>query len=284
MTSRGGVRVPGERFEVAEILNQAVQAPHVFVAEDGNYQTNHAHQHDDALNQIGVGGCDIASGYQIDGGEGCHDQHPDPGFNAGKDRAEQGPESFVYGGGVGDEKNENDNCRKDLHALGIVALFKIVGHGSGVQFFGHLSGFVRKQEPGKQTAEDGVSDADPDGADADIPAVLSRVTDENHGGEIGRSVSERRCPGTDVSASDQKMVQRFGLACGKHPDQRHENGVHRKGHNGIKLWLRHFKLPPKCRGEKRGFSFPSEESKNSKKVPSTPLAILSSLLYNKKQD
>ena len=239
LAAGGGIGVTGQGLEVFQVFQQAADAAHSLMAQDRGHQQDHAHDHDDALYQVRVGGGNVAAGHQVNCGQDCNGHHPHPGLHTGEHHTKQRTQALVNSCGVGNQENEDDHRCQDFHTLGIVALFKVVGHGSGVQLLGHLSGAVGKQQPGQKAAQDGVADADPDGADADVPAMLTCVTNENNRREIGGAICEGRCPCADVSAADQEAVQSLGLAEADAADQDHDSRVDAKRYRCVNLWCCH---------------------------------------------
>ena len=230
-----GVGVAGQGHKAAQIFHQAPQTAHGFVAQNRQHQTDDADDHHGALNEIRVGRGHHAAGHQVDGGEGGDDQHPHPGGYPGEDGAEEGAQALVDRRGVGNQENEDDDGGQDLHAPGVVAFLKVVGHGPGTQNPGHDPGAVGEKQPGQQAAQHRVADADPDSADADVPAVLARVTDEHHRGKIGGAVRESGDPCADFSAAQQEGVQGSGFAEADAADEGHGNGIDGQRDDGVKL-------------------------------------------------
>ena len=142
------------------------------MSENGNHQHDDTYDHNHTLNQIRVGGGNVAACHKVYGGQNSDTHHPDPGGNIREYCTEQRTQALLNRCGVMNEKYKDDHRCQDLHALGIVAFFKVVRHGSGIQLLGHLSGTVGKQQPGQQATQNCVAYTDPDGTDADVPAVL----------------------------------------------------------------------------------------------------------------
>lgn len=70
----------------------------------------------------------------------------------------------------------------------------------------HDASAPAEDDPGEQTADERVADADKGRRDAVFPAELSRIADENDGREVGGSVRERGQPGTDRASAEHEAV------------------------------------------------------------------------------
>ena len=149
LRSRDGIGITGERREGGQVLDESGNAADFIMRQHGNYQTNHADNHNDALDQIRICCCDVAACNEVYRCQARDNEHPNPCINARKNGAEQRAESLVNGCGVGNEENKDDGRCQDLHPFGGVSLFKIVRHRSCIELFGHLSCFVCEQKPRK---------------------------------------------------------------------------------------------------------------------------------------
>lgn len=76
---------------------------------------------------------------------------------------------------------------------------------------GHDPGPSSQQHPGQQGADKSVPQPDPGGRDAELPAELTGITDEDHRREIGGSIGKRRQPGAHVPPAQHKSVDVRGV-------------------------------------------------------------------------
>ena len=107
---------------------------------------------------------------------------------------------------------DKDNHRGgDFQGSGPEALAEKFGHSGGVQMLGHNTGAAAQHHPGQQGAQHGVADARPGGGDAVLPAELTGVAHEDHGGEIRGAVSEGCQPGPYGAASEHEAIDISGM-------------------------------------------------------------------------
>ena len=76
--------------------------------QHGQDHCHYTEEHDDALDEVVHGRSLITSKNHIDGGEDCHDDHTILVWNA-KSHLEEGGDSFIYTGCVGDEEDEGND-------------------------------------------------------------------------------------------------------------------------------------------------------------------------------
>ena len=85
--------------------------------KDGGDDSDDAHDHDDALNKVIDGGGHVAPGNDIDSREHRHNNDAHRVVNV-EGHAEQAGQSIVQAGGIGDEKDKNDDRGGDFQRFG----------------------------------------------------------------------------------------------------------------------------------------------------------------------
>ena len=109
---------------------------------------------------------------------------------------------------------------------------------------GHQAGALAEHSPCEQCADDGVSDAAPDGGNAVAPTELSGVADEDDGGEVSGAEAECCHPRTDFIAAEDEVIDTFGFARGDHADGDHQDGIKHDDHQCDDLRSCHERKPP----------------------------------------
>ena len=178
--------------------------------QHGGDDQHDAENHDAALDEVVDSRGLIAAKNDIDGGE---DSHRDGAVDVGDAEAhlEQRGDALIDTGGVGDEEHEGDDGGHDAEALAAVADAEEVGHGARTDVLCHHLGAATENPPCQQRADDGVADANPSGRHAILPAELSCIADEDHGGEVAGAVGESREPAAHVATAEHKAIDGIGL-------------------------------------------------------------------------
>ncbi len=164
-------------------------------------------QHDHALDEV-VRGCRaVAAGDDVHGGEDCHGEDAEGEVRA-EGHGEEAGEAVVERGGVGHEEDEGDYRRAHLQGGGAVALAEEVGHGRASQVPGHEPRPPGKRHPCEKRADEGVSEADPHGGNAEPPAELPRIAHKDDCREVRRAVREGGEPGAYGASAEDEAVHR----------------------------------------------------------------------------
>ena len=81
---------------------------------------------------------------------------------------------------------------------------------------GHDAGTSAQYVPSKQRADEGVAQADPGRSHTELPAELTRVTDEDNCREVRGTERERGQPRTDRTVAQYKAVDVCALLSAVH--------------------------------------------------------------------
>lgn len=193
--------------------------------ENGDHDDHDAEQHDDALYKIVPHGSHISADEHIHRRNRRHDEYAHPVRNIERHR-KQASESFIEGGRVRDQKDENDDGSRDFQLVVGKALAEIIGHGGGIELLRHDARAPTQDRPCEQRSEHRVADADPRCRYAEIPAELPGVSDKNDRRKIRRAVCERGEPRPYRPAPQNIPVHRFGAPLVFDPDEYHHGKIY----------------------------------------------------------
>ena len=174
------------------------------VAEHRAYDGRDADQHYYALYEVVERGRHVAADDDVYAREDGHDYDADSVIDAGESRVEEPREAVIEGGGIGDEENEGYGGGRDLQPPRVKSRSEEVGHRARSEVLGHDPRAPAEDYPGEQRADEGVSEAYPRRGDAEGPAELTRVADEDDGGEVGRAEGEGAQPGSHVPRAEDE--------------------------------------------------------------------------------
>ena len=221
---RAAERINQRRVDLTQLRNNRGESADLGTGGERDDHDDNAADHDEALDEVGHRGGDVAAERQADGGQQRDKRHADPVRRAGEDGGEEHAEALVDGRGIGNEEDEDDARGEELHAAVFITAGEEFGHRARLEVVRHLTGADGEELPGHQAADQRVADADPHGRKADVPAVHTRVTNKNNGREIGGSVGKSGEPRAYFSAAEQEVIDGAGTARAVDADADHANG------------------------------------------------------------
>ena len=228
--AKEGIENTGGRGDRSVLhLSQTVQCLHKAALGIENRRDNgdNTHQHDQALDKV-VDGCGhIAAGDHINGGQHRHQNDAHRIVDVER-HAEQAGQTVIKRSGVRNQEDEDNGGSTDFQPAALEPLAEKVGHGGRFQVLGHNTGAAPQNDPRHQRADDRVADADPGGGNAEFPAELAGIADEDDGGKIRGAVGKRRQPRAHRAPAQHKAVYVCCVLAAVNADPYHHGEVEKQ--------------------------------------------------------
>ena len=219
---RGGYRGVGHRRQLLQRLGQAAE-----LGQGGRDDGHNAGEHDDALDKVVHHGGHVAARNDVDGREHSHEENADRVVNV-KGHGKQARQAVVQRGGIGDQKQEDDERRAGAEGRAAIPLVEKIRHGFALKVLRHHAGAPAKDGPGHVGADERVSEADPGGGDAVFPAELPGIAHENDRGKVGGAVGKGRKPRPHRPRAQHKAVHVAGVPAAVEADGDHQREEYQK--------------------------------------------------------
>ena len=152
----------------------------------------------------------VASENEVNRGDEAHSEQRVNEIDSQSDFEEVG-QSGKRRRTVREEENENDDRGEDFEHGSVKPSVKEFGHGHHAELLGHPSRSVSQDEPGQETAEEGISGRDPEDVKAEPPAELAGEADEHDGRVVTGTIGESGDPRTKRTPADEKVAKCLGF-------------------------------------------------------------------------
>ena len=191
------------------ILEAVLQAAHLGADDNHSQQGADAEHHDNPLNKVCLQGGHIASQHQNHRRTYGDQNHAYCFINIQQHRTNAG-QALIHRGGVGQQKNKNNDAGKELHRLAVIPHFEQLGHRFDFQSSGTFPGPFCQHEPSQKGAEHRVAKTHQARPQPIAPSRAAGIADKHYRGKVGCAVRQGRNPRPCIASSYRK--RRHALA------------------------------------------------------------------------